>query len=252
MIFPHTRTRRLSVRLSELTLGEGMELAKLPAERVELTNTELLRIVARGAEKPQPRYVTDPRLMTVEERTLLITTYLAHVSEDGPDFAVGGAHLTDYVQFDRDSKADFIELGEVAGKARIMRPLLGVHAQTLEILCKSRGDWIIGAIACQISIKDVPEPDWAAMSDVAMLEWVDAQVKHVKGLPESMAGEVYAAYWAGADAMAHFFALDFDDNGLTYRACDMEAGHGPARFRASACISGVSKELAGRPDKPSR
>lgn len=249
MIFKHTRTRRISVRLTELTLGQGMDLAKLPDDRPELTTTELLRYVAKDAEKPQPHYVTDPLLMTVEERMLLVVNYLAHVSDDGPDFAVGEeARLSNYVMLDRDSKADYVPLGVVAGKERIMRPLLGVHAQTLEMTCKTRGDWLIGAIACQVSIKDRPEPDWAAMPDVEVMEWVDAQIKQVSKLPESAFEEVYAAYFTGAEKLAHFFNVDFDGSGVMCRPVAVEgkeAGHGPARFLASSCISGVSQTLAG-------
>ena len=245
MIFPHTRTRRLSVRLVELSLGEGMELAKLPAERHELTATEMLRFAAKNAEQPQPGFVANPLLWTVEERMLLVTSYLAHVADDGPDFSVGNARLSDYVMFDRDLPADSVDLGLVAGVERGLRPLLGAHVQALETTCKSRGDWIIGAIACQMFPKGTPEPDWVSMSDVAMLEWLDNSIARIKALPESMFEEVFAAYWTGADALAHFFRVDFDDQGIVCLPSDKEAGHGPARFLASACISRVSKALAG-------
>lgn len=244
MIFRHTRTRRISVRLIELTLGQGMELAKLPAERPELTVTELLRFVAKDAEQPRPHYVTDPLLMTAEERTLLVVNYLAHVTDEGPDFPVGDAKLSDYVMFDRDSKVDFVDLGAVAGKEAVMRPLLGLHAQTLEMVCKTRGAWIIGAIACQMSVKGMPEPDWASMSDVAVMEWVEGRMARIKELPESMFEEMFEAYYRGAEQLSHFFFIDFDDSGLVFRAVDKEVGHSPARFLAASCISGISQTLA--------
>ena len=180
--FPYTRTRRVAVRLVELALGEAIAICKLPGERHEATATHLLRAIAKGAERPvADRFVTDPRLWTVEERTLLIATYLAHVTPDGPDFAIGDAHLSDYVTFDKDSTQDQTDLGEVAGKQRVMRSLLGLHAETLETLCKSRGDWMIGAVACQVFEKGEAVPDWAAMSDVEAMEWVQGRMASAPG-----------------------------------------------------------------------
>lgn len=253
--FPHTRTHRLAVRMKELTLGQAWALCELPGERYELTTTELLRHIAGQAEQPLPRYVTDPLLWTVEERTLLVCKYLAHVTTDGPNFAVGrSSNLSDYVMFDRDLPADpQADLGLVAGKSCKMHPLLGLHAQTLETLCKSRGDWIVGAIACQIyPERDVP-PDWSGMSDVSMLEWVSKRIERIKALPESSFEELYLAYWHGTDALTHFFNLDFDESGLVFQAVENEgAGHPPARFFASSCISDTAKQLAERADQPGR
>lgn len=236
------------MRLVELTIGQATALCKLPAERYELTTTELLRHVAKDAERPLARYVTDPLLWTVEERTLLLCNYLAHVTPDGPNFAVGDTgHLADYVMFDRDSTVDHVDLGQVANYPRVMRPLLGIHAQTLETVCKSRGEWIIGAIACQIQVAGEPEPEWAAMSDVDMLKWVTERMEKVRGLRESDFEQVWDAYWRGADALTHFFNLNFDDAGLIYED-DGKEGAGqlaPARFRADTCISPIAKALAG-------
>lgn len=246
--FQHTRTNRIAVGLAELTLGQGIALCKLPAQRSELTTTELLRYVAAAADKPRHNYVTDPLLWTVQERALLVCRYLAQVTSDGPDFSVGGdGHLSDYVMFDRDLAVDQVALGMVAGKDRTMRPLLGVHAQTLEKVCKSRGDWVIGAIAFQISEAAEQVPDWGSMSDVAMLQWITDQMDAIKALPESMFEEVFAAYWRGADALAHFFNLDFDADGPVFQPVEKEGDEAlaPARFLASSCVSGISRSFAG-------
>lgn len=255
MIFKPTRTRRIALRLTELTLGQAIDLCKLPGERNELTTTELLRGVAAGADQPLPRYVTDPLLWTVQERTLLVCEYMAHVTSDGPDFAVGDVgHLSDYVMFDRDLDADQIDLGTVAEKACTLRPLLGVHAQALEVLCKTRGDWIIGAIACQIFVASEAVPDWSSMSDIAMMDWVRGRMDRLKLLPESLFEELFAAYWGGTDKLAHFFSVDFDDDGLVYLPIEKEGAGplSPARFLADSCISSVAQSLSGRAGQPGR
>lgn len=246
ILFPHTRTRRLSVRLVELTLGQGIALCKLPAERHERTASELLRAIAKDADRPLDRYVTDPLLWTVEERTLLICTYLAHVTTDGPNFAVGGANLSDYIEFANDSTKDESDLGEVNGVVRVMRPLLGLHAQALEGVCTSRGEWLVGAVACQIFDKADPVVDWSAMSDADVREWLSLRTAAILALPESESQALFNAYDVGAGHLAHFFKTDFDDDGLLYIATEKDGAgpYAPARFLASACVSSLARALA--------
>jgi hypothetical protein len=254
IIFPHLRTRRLAVRLRELTLGEAIAVCKLPAGRHELTTTEFLRFVASDAQVPQERYITDPRLWSVEERTLLVCHYLAQVSDDGPDFAVGqSSKFTDFVVFDADLAADQVDMGVVAGKSRVMRPLIGLQAEILERACTDRGEWLIGAMACQLLPVDEPAPPWADMSDTQALEWVKAQSDAIRALPESDFEALLLAYSAGARQMYHFFSTSFDDEGIVCEASAGEAGNkNPARFLAVSCISGAARRLFGRSDHPGR
>jgi hypothetical protein len=133
-------------------------VCRLPADRHEATTTEFLRRVADGAQAPTPAYVTDPRLWTVEERARVVCHYLSQVSDSGPDFAVGDGKFSDYVKFDADLSSTEVKLGEVAGKERVLRPLLGVHVELLERMCTGRGDWLHGVIACQVHEAGQPEP----------------------------------------------------------------------------------------------
>lgn len=246
--FPYTRTRRIAVRLVELDIGEAIGICKLPASRHEVTATHLLRAIAKGAEKPLDRYVTDPRLWTVEERTMLIATYLAHVTPDGPDFAVGGGKMSDYIDLVADSTQDQADLGEVAGERRVLRPLLGVHAEALETLCATQGDWMIGRLACQLFTASDDVPDYANTGDVAMLDWVQGRMEKLRKLPESDFEALYLAYAQGAAGLRHFMNLAQDDHGMV---CEPLEGGGllsPARFLAISCIGSLAKSLSGRAD----
>lgn len=246
IIFQHTRTRRMSVRLKELTISQAIGLCGLPAERHELTQTEMLRRVAQ-AEQPTADYVVDPLLWTVEERNLLVTKYLAQVCDDGPDFALGDGRLSDYIRLDQDLPTSRIELpGLVAGKRCAMVPLLGGAAQVLEMLCHKRGDWIVGAIACQIMVDNEDAPDWSAMADVEAMQWASARMDRLRGLPESDFAAIFEAYWAGAERLAHFFNLDFDDRGVIMQPIEKEgAGQlGPVRFPAASCVSSLARSLS--------
>jgi hypothetical protein len=253
IIFSNIRTKRLAVKLREISLEEAVAVCRLPADRHEATATEFLRCVARDAETPTPRYIKDPRLMTVEERTLLVCHYLAQVSSDGADFKVGGTgKLTDYVQFADDLLSESVDMGEVAGTRRTLYPLLGIHAELLERLCTSQGDWLIGMLACQVHAHGAPVPDYLAMTDVAMLEWCSAGMKAIRAMPESEVEELYVKFDAAKAELRHFFITGADDDGILFwpHPAAEEAGQkNPARFRALPCISGFTRRIFGRADQ---
>jgi hypothetical protein len=243
--------RRLSVRLVELTTAEGISIAKLPAERHEATATNVLRAIAKAADQPRPTFVTDPLLMTVEERTMLICAYLAQCTEDGPDFAIGKSKLSNYLALECDSTQDETSLGKVIKNEMVLRPLLGVHTQAMELICHERGDWIIAAMACQIFQKDEPSPDYLSLSPTALQQWIKERSERLTALPESDFDRIYRAFFEGRARLFHFVRYGFDDDGVICLAHEKGAGdvqHAPARFLANTCISEVSRELSGEPD----
>nr|WP_319566320.1 hypothetical protein [uncultured Rhodoferax sp.] len=247
ILFPYLRTRRLAVRLREISLGEAIAVCRLPADRHEATTTEFLRFATRDAETPTDRHVADPRMMTVQERALLVCHYLAQVSDGGADFSVGSdGKLSDYVVFDADLMVDQVQVGEVTGKAYVLRPLLGVHAEILERLCVKRGDWLIGMMACQVSDAEALQPDYTALTDPQLLEWCKGRMDAIRALPESDSEALYLAFSIGSTQIKHFFAVNVDDEGLVFEPQNSEAGNQyPARFRSLSCVSPATRRLFG-------
>lgn len=247
ILFPYLRTKRIAVQLRELTLGNSIALCKLPPDRHEAVTTEFLKMVAASAEQPTAKHIVNPRLMTVQERTLLVCHYLSNVSDEGADFAVGEAgHLSDYVVFDADLESEVVDLGQVNGKDMRMRPLLGVHAEMLERLCTNRGEWVTGMMACQVHDSSDEAPDFATMTDPKLLEWVKSRMDAVLALPESEFEALYLAHASGLAKQRHFFSVSVDDGGLTFEVQNTEAGHQhPARFRAISCVSATTQRLYG-------
>lgn len=253
IVFQHLRRRRLSVRLTELTLGDGIAIAKLPADRPEMTTTELLRRIAKDADKPQPHFVTNPLLWSVQERAFLVCMYLAQTAADGPDFAVGTARMLDYMTLDRDSIDDETDLGQPVKHSLVLRPLLGVHAQAIEGMCQTRGDWTMCAIACQVFKKGEESPDWLVYSETELRAWIKAKTDAMMGMAESEFEPLFAAWREGCARLSHFADYDFleDAEGrvaITFLPKEKEgagADERPtARFLASAAISPVSRILS--------
>lgn len=243
--FAHLRTKRISVTMRELTLSEGIALCRMPGHAHEAVTTAFLRFVASGADKPRDSYITDPLLWTVEERIRLVAHYLSHVADDGPDFSIGDQRFSSYVDLVADDFQAEVAIGQVGDRPRILRPLLGVHAQLLERVCASRGDWLIGAMACRLDDAGMPDPsiELASMDEVASLAWIKGRIDSIKGLPESDFEQAYMAYISQPD-LRQFFRVDFGDDGMVCLPIDVkETGIPPARFRAHSCISQTTRSL---------
>lgn len=247
LIFPHLRTKRLSVRMRELTLGDAIALCALPQERPEAVTTELLRKVAADAESTAP-YVGDPRLWTVEERALAMCHYMARVSPLGSNFDVGDGKFTDYVRLDRDLAQPHHDIGDVGGVRMVVRPLLGVHVEMLERMCENAGDWLLGVLAMQVWEAQESMPNWAALPDAELLALVTKRLAAVRALPESEFEALLAGHVAGSLALQHFFEPTVSGDGIVFAA--REAGLGPARFRALACISTTTRRIFSRTEEP--
>lgn len=247
--FAHLRTKRVSVTLSELTLDQGIALCRMPGASHEHVATQFLRYVAAGADKPRDTYVTDPLLWTVEERLRVVTHYMAHVSDDGPDFSIGDRRFTDYAELTVDEFVDFTPIGEVGGRKMVLRPLLGVHAQLLERVCEDAGEWLIGAMACCLEDEaDLSSPaDLASLDEVGGLKWVQKRIEALRARPESETDQLYLAF-ASRPSMRQFFRIDFGDEGIVCMPVEEgEVGAPPARFRAHTCVSQTTRSLFARP-----
>lgn len=245
--FKKLRTERICVCLQELTLGQAGALCREAPDRQELTTTSMLRAVASAAIAPTSRYVTDPLLWTVQERNYLLAMYLAQVMPDGPDFSISGeAKLTDYLDMELDLRQSSTKL-ESKGRSYTVYPLLGVHAQALETMVSSRGEWLLGSMACTVFEDGDTPPNWGDMSEDQVQVWIQAKTEAMDAKPESEAEAIYLAWEGGQTTLRHFFDLTFDDKGICFWPIkESEVGQlAPARFRAISAVSGVTKRLYG-------
>lgn len=246
--FPALRTRRVCVELSELTLDQAITMCKLPEGRHETAISQFLRFSAAQATAPKDGYITDPRLWTVSERLRLVVQYMMGVADDAPNFSVGNAKLLDYIDFTAEAESlvlDGITVGETDMQ---MRPLLGLQAEALEILCADRGEWLIGCIAAQI----VPVgslPNWAEMPDVAVLAWHKERIKEIRNLPESSYERLLHTFMERQGELRQFFNLGVSDDGIVCMPNNPGDEVPPGRFRSSSCLSQSTRSLFARPHR---
>jgi hypothetical protein len=254
--FSPLRTRRLSVRMRELSIGDAIALLSIPQQLNEAATTELLRKIVESAEKPTERHVTDPREWTVQERMFAVCHYLASTSEEGPDFQIGsGAHYSDYLDTKQDAPTEPILVGVVGGDEWTMRPLVGAAAECIEQLAgdmpkpiTGRFHWILGAMASQMLRKGEQAPQYGDLP--AYLEWMRGRMKTFAAYPESDFVQLLAGFMAGQERLKHFFGIQFNEDGVIALPAERkEAGAAelpPTRFPVGSCISDFAKGIAGK------
>lgn len=243
--FPRIRTARVSVALKELTLDQAISICRIPPSRHEVATSQFLRFSAAQADAPSAAYVKDHRLWTVSERIRLVVQYLMGVTDDGPDFSVGGsdkARLSRYIDFTAEPSSMVLTGIDVGDGPMEMRPLLGVQAEALEQLCTHRGEWMVGCIAAQILPLGM-SPDWSTMSDVAVLAWHKARIEAVRAMRETHFERLVNTFLDGQEDLRQFFHLGVGDDGIVCMPNEPGVEVPPVRFPSSTCISPSTREL---------
>lgn len=265
MIFIATlRTRRLTVELHELTIGDAIALCKMPPQMQEAGTSQLLKYIVAPEEKPRIGQVTDPRLWTAQERAFVVAHYLAHIVEGDMNFAVGdSARYSDYLALSDDVldvAPDSVELGIVAGNDWSIRPLLGAHAESIERLVTSgrlsddRAGWWFGAMAAQLVHSQESPFDVANNTDGALDEYLAARVEIFKAYPDSDFMDLLEAFLGGMRRLDHIFRLDFGDQGVIFLPTEEAIaaarekgvpGLPPARFPFPLAVSERASSVFG-------
>lgn len=250
--FPPLRTRRLTVQLRELSIGESIAIAAMPAHLEEASCTAFLRRAVESAKG-----IEDPAHWTAQERMLAVCHYLASISEDGPDFSLGDGRYSDYL----DGGADIsiavqrVDVGEVGGDAWHVRHLTGAMAESIERMAgevegiSGRLHWLLGGMAAQMVRVGESVPD-ATDGEGAFDEFLVGRMRVMAGFPESDFAVLMALYAAGREKLHHLFKIEFAADGLVAMPKGGAGGDlPPARFPVRSCLSGMACELVGKPDE---
>lgn len=250
MYFPALHTKRLTLQLQEISIGQSINLAAMPDHLHESTCTGFLRSAIKSVKG-----IEDPAKWTVQERNMAVAHYLASVSEDGPDFSLGRGKYSDYLDASADNFIDEFEVGSFAGDEWVVRHLTGAMAESIERLSgefelTGRLHWLLGGMAAQLVRKGEEIPEFP--SDALYDEWLLNRMRIFSNFPESEFELLMGAYFVGLDALHHLFAINFNDRGIVVmprRGTD--GGLPPATFPASAYLSRAALDLAGKHDQSS-
>lgn len=250
--FPIIRTKRLTIKLKELSIGESIAISLLPPEEEQAEITAFLRAAVESEANG-----IDPLDWTVEERNLAVCSYLAAIDNDGPDFTVGeNAHLSDYVDTSKDIESlNRQKICDFGGDTWHIRPLTGRMAESIERLkgefcvngvpAPTQFHWIVGAMAAQLVRENEVILD-TYDSDGALDEWLLDRMNVFAAFPERDFSQLYLIYWQGREAQTHLFNVLFSKKGIIFAATEGVDNVPPARFPIDACVTSISKQFADR------
>lgn len=270
MIFiPPLRTKRFTVNLRELTLGQSIALLSIPPEKAQAECSKFLSFAIEKVEGA----VQNPEFWTVEERTFAVCQYLAVTNPKEPDFPIGEGHFSDYL----DGSADFslpkapVFLGEqkVLGDAEndsdrwYIRPFIGKYANAVERLqgtikdasneaLRPRLHWILGAMASMLVLEakqgNPPNepPDTATDSEID--EFLVKRMSAFSRYPTSEFVRLFALFYQGREKLFHLFKMDFSDQGIVFLPInEQKEADGtlpPARFPVRSAIPSFAQSMA--------
>lgn len=245
--FPVLRTKRLTVQLKELSIGESIAIAAMPVHLHEATTTAFLRAAASSVKGEQ-----DPAQWTAQERIFAVCHYLACVIEGGPDFALGeSGRYSDYFDgaADVSSSVQLVPVGEISGDAWNVRHLTGGMAESIERLSGvingigGRMHWILGPMAAQL-VRDGEETPLPEEGEGEFDDWLATRMQIMAGFPSSDFELLVYAFSDGREKLHHLFRLNCDEEGLLAMPREgAAAGLPPARFPVRSGLAGIVFQL---------
>lgn len=247
LYFPPLRTARLTLTYQELTIGQSIALAGMPPDAEMAGCTAMLRSVCTVEKGP-----ADPGDWTVQERMFALCHYLAVVSDDGPDFAVGDGRYTDYLDAGRAAVPERSDTFEVQGDAWHAVHLTGAAAEAIERLrgevegLNGRLHWLLGGMAAQLRRAGEEAPSPSSAGD-AFDQFLVDRMQTFTAFPESAFAQLLAGYHEARFALAHLFDVDFGATGLVAMPKGGADGLPPARFPFASCLTAVARRLGGKP-----
>lgn len=242
--FPILRTRRLTVQLRELSIGQSIKLAAIPTHLQELATSQFIKYAIESASG-----IENPLDWTAQERILVTGHYLAAIS-DYPDFSLGAGKYSDYLDGSKDVDKAFkpLELSSVGGDEWSLTHLTGRMVEAIERLSgelldiPARLHWLLGGMAAQLIRKgeELPNLDTEGSYD----EWLLDRMKVFSAFPESDFEAIIILYQTGREQLQHLFNIEFDDEGIiTLPKKGADGSLPPARFPVRTCLSKLSLEL---------
>ena len=243
--FPELKTKRFTVQMRELTIGESIMIASMPSHLEEACITSFLRKVCERIDG-----IDDPARWTVSERLFAVTHYLAATSEDGPDFLIGKeGHYTEYLDIKKDDYRESLDIGEIGGDKWRVVHMTGGMAEAIERLVGEmnipiRLHWILGGMAAQLvmDVETIPEIN----EDYD--QWLQKRMTVFIAYPESDFEKLMTAYLTALHDMRMYFSIEFNDSGIIVLPKEAEGVLPPARFPAKTCLTRTAIILAGRDD----
>lgn len=217
--------------LHKLIVEDLLDIAKLPGTYYEsMLSIALERILDNKC---------NVRSMTCQERYGLLLKFL-DATEDknlGQDI-----NIDDFMG--PDVAGSLPLFAENIEKQIKVRQLTGIEAEALERGCENTADWILGAMAMQITCKELPELDISQLNlEVNYVgKIIHGRIETIKTLDLDRNNEVIKEYKKLNHQLQKIVYTSFD-NGIVLNKFEGGTDDAPRRFRITSAFTGESYEL---------
>lgn len=226
--------RNESVYLKELTIGEVIEIAKIPEEMNELRINAFLS------------YVCDDKSiayrLTVQERYYILLNYLTVSQSNYMDSLDVLPFLMEKKQAD-----DFVFYDGI-----YIKSIYGNEVSALQKKCENAYEWLAGQMVFGIygdvgRLFNCDDPmiwhDSHLMDDNRLDDELKNRFDFINNLTDSQFNLLYDLYQKGQEDLSHFVELGLDNDGITLLGKEGSGAYQVGRFRPLEMVSGVVREL---------
>lgn len=232
--------RNQQVYLKELTIGEIMQIAKIPQEMNELRINSFIGFVCEDNFLAQK--------LTVQERYCILLNYLALSNND---YMLDTDTSEYFIQNNLTENREYPEFIQLEGV--YVHCLYGNQVSLLQQKCENVYDWLCGCLALQLSgdltaIFNSETPviwDKADTTNEQQLDNILQQrFKQIENLTDSQFQRFTEIYYQGCDKLRHLVDISLDNDGITLIKQGGDGDNHFARFHPLALVSDIAKQLA--------
>lgn len=225
-VFPALNIGTELLTMVELSIGQALSLAKIDQTKKEQILSAFLSFVLKDSEKPYS--------MTVQQRYYCLLQYLgAQVRNDlSPD-----VNVNDYLISQDKAWTESVSLDDVS-----FRQLNGTEIEALELIATNVDDWLIGAMALQVTCEGLPY--------IMPLNDRRHAAKVVKNrydllmtFDQDEIDKLYQKFLQAEEQLSSFVYVGYDKEGVVLYEAEGGNDSIPARFQCHSALFGLTKQL---------
>lgn len=225
--FPLLTAGDVSKAMVELGIGEALSLAKMNPKYREQQLSAFLRHALNDEMLPYT--------MTGQQRYYFLLQYLSAQKEN--DLAVG-VNINEYLKGEHQPWITSVELNGVR-----VRQLNGLELEALELIATGIDDWILGAMALQISLGNElpyipPLEDRRLAGNV-----IHNRFTQLLTFGQERINELSDTFYEAEEQMASLLHHGFDSEGVVIYQANGGSDSEPARFQCDSAFYGFTKLL---------
>lgn len=217
----------LNLQLNELEVGEILSLAQLNPKYNEHLLSGFLSYALDDNDAPYS--------MTVQQRYFCLLHYLS--AQKSNDLAAH-VNINDYLHTDGRPWLDSITVEDIS-----VRQMNGHEIEALEKMAEDLGDWMLGAMALQITYGEQLPYIQPLTNQQLAGNVIKNRFNILKKLGQDQLNELQAKFQQAEEQLATLVTVGFDSKGAVLYESKGGFESEPARFLCDSTFTGFTKQL---------